>query len=278
MPEQRHAERAGSESENPQLRHNALTAAVADIDLRYLPDGTSVRSFQANNNFNGLRKHVIELTRQYNPLPDPSAQPAASVLSAPSAKTAPAPPEPPNPARLKTQLCNCLRNAWIMTHRVQLASGGEIDAVILEETDTAIKMKASTGTLSIQKRQIKDIKPFSKEQIAGNIDGMLEPAKKNFTREWEYQVCSGLVKELGQKYSTYGAPLPGAFTVRVKRDAETEVMNAVVRASKGRVVAKTGAKIDDFNVIGIDPETRTVLVRMGEGGDILRIWPRPKFN
>jgi hypothetical protein len=268
----------GSESDNPQLRQEALNAAIADIDLRHLPDGSSVRSFQANNDFDGLRRHVVELTRQYNPLPKPSAQPTAPALSAPAAKTVPVASEAPDPVRLKTHLCYLLRNAWIMTRKVKLKSGGELDAIILEETDTAVKMKANTGILSLPKNQINDIEPFGKEEIANNIDKLLEPAKKKFNKEWEYRVCGSLVRELGQKYSVYGPPFPGAFTVRVKKDAESEVVSAVVRSSRERIVVKTGDTIDDFNVIGIDPETDTVLVRMGEGGDILRIWPRPKFD
>jgi hypothetical protein len=55
-------------------------------------------------------------------------------------------------------------------------------------------------------------------------------------------------------------------------------MNAVVRIGEDRIAVKTGDKIDDLNVVGIDPETDTVLVRMGEGGNIMRIWPKPTFD
>jgi hypothetical protein len=266
----------GAESENQQLRKDALLAAIQNIDFSCLPDGISVKSFQANRDFEGLRNHAVELARQAHPQPEASSAPSAV-----EGEVSAAPPQTVSTLSehdlVRKRLCNFLTDKWVMTHNVRLVSGGELAVVILEETDEAFKMRADTGTLSIGKQQIEKIEPLSRIQIAGNIDGMLEPVKKKFNHEWEYLVCNKLVKELSRQYTTYGVPLPGICTVRLRKNGQTGRMKAIVKGEEGRTELRSGDKIDGFNVIGIDPGTQTVAVRMGEGGDILRIWPKRTF-
>lgn len=251
----------GAEKENPQLKHDALLAAIADMDLCRLPDGRSLRSFQANNDFEGLRGHVIALARQCD---QPIVRPPVTPVVKPS-------PPPPDVAK---RICKCLADKWIMTHRIKLAHAEELDVVILEETETALRVRAKVGMLTIEKEQVEKIQPLSGEQIARNINGMLEPVKGEFATIQEHRDCNEFANELSEKYATYGVPLPGTCTLNLTKNERGRTI-AVVGTARGRIRVKTGDRIDDFKVIGIDPETRTVAVRMGEGGDVLRIWPSP---
>ncbi len=258
----------GSEKENPHLRRDALLAAIADMDLRYLPDGRSVRSFQANNDFAGLRVHVFEL------LGHATGQDGQMERQAGEQEQAITKEIDEGSISVSKKICECLLDKWVMTHRIRLTRGEELDVVILQETQTALKVRARLGIATIEKGGIEDIQPLTKQQLVENIHALLEPVKGEFTTVREHEDCTTFVNELGDKYSTYGVPFPGACTLKVLENKTTGLVTAVVRTAKGRTRVQTGDRIDDFEIVGIDPETKTVALRMGEGGEVLRIWPR----
>lgn len=246
---------AGSERENPQLKKEALLAAIEDIDLSCLADGKSLRSFQTNNDYTGLRNHVAYLMANRQDLP-------------------PAPAEG-NTESLKSKLLSCLADQWIMSHQVTLTTGSKLDVVILEEKNGRYRLRVDKGMLWIPKRQIKAMEPFTKERFAESIDRILAPAKKEFAHDWQRRACQELVEQLSQKFAVYGPPFPGVSVVEIRGNNDTGESEAVLKTASGQISLRKGQQIGGFTIVGMDSETDSVLVQLGAGGEVLRIWPSP---
>jgi hypothetical protein len=259
----------GTEQENPNLRHEALKAAIQNIDLTCLADGRSVKSFQANNDFPGLNKHV-----QY--LLDNCKGGAAKVESTTKRSIFAFEGTQLERAELETRLRDFLADKWIPTTFIYLKNGKKLSALILEQRSLALNLRLTGGKTSITRNQIEKIKPFGKEQFAEEIETILEPMRKGLENEWEYEIYDDIVAELTEKCVTYGPPFPGAYVLNVDDSTGTGKMKALIMVGRSRKTLRDGDKIKGFKVIGIDPETSTVLVRMGQNGEILRIWPKPQ--
>lgn len=52
----------------------------------------------------------------------------------------------------------------------------------------------------------------------------------------------------------------------------------MLKTADGSVNVRKGQRFSGFKVIGMDPETDTVLLQMGQGGEVLRIWPEPSVE
>jgi hypothetical protein len=258
----------GTEKENPNLRHEALQAAVENLELACLADGRSVKSFQANNDFPGLKQHVQYMLANCKGGSTDSSKPKTRKGSAASAGTR------LERNRLDEKLRKHLKDKWIMTNRIYLKNGKKFSALILDERGLSLNLRSTTGKTSIPKSKIKEVEPFGEEQFAKEIDKLLEPLRKGFKHEWEHNLCDELVDELTEKCMTYGPPFPGAHVLKINSDAGAGKVNALVKVGKGRRTLKNGDTVEGFKVIGIDAETRSVLVRMGQKGEILRIWPK----
>ena len=277
----------GTEKENPNLRRHALRAAIDGIDFSCLPDGKSVKSFQANNDFPGLSKHVEYLLAQHEDnTAVASARASTEGKTAASARagrrarratTASRTSEKnvdPRRAQLEAKLCGYIQDKWIMTNYVHLKNGKKLTALILEEKGATLGLRLKGGKTNIARNRIEKIEHFGREQFAENINKLLEPLKKDFQHEWEYSLCEKFVDELTEKCIVYGPPFPGACLLSIQPGKKTGDLKAVVKTAKTRKVLGKGDDISGFKVIGIDAETNSVLVRMGEKGDILRIWPK----
>ena len=258
----------GTEKENPNLRHEALRAAIENIELTCLADGRSVNSFQANNDFPGLKQHVQYLLANCGSGSADSSKPKPRKGAAASAGTK------LERAKLEAKLRERLEDKWIMTNRIYLKNGKKFAALILEERGLSLNLRLISGKTSIAQNQIEKVEPFGKEEFRTNINNKLEPLRKGFKHEWEHSLCDELVDELTEKCMTYGPPFPGAHVLNVNSDTGAGKVNALVRVGKGRRTLKSGDKVGGFKVIGIDTETSSVLVRMGQKGEILRIWPK----
>lgn len=272
----------GTEKENPDLRRHALRAAIDNIDFSCLPDGKSVKSFQANNDFPGLRKHVEYLLAQHE---DTSA--VASARASTEGKTA-VPGRrakraiaasrtsgknvDPRRAQLEADLCDYIQDKWIMANYVHLKNGKKLTALILEEKGATLGLRLKGGKTNIARNRIERIEHFGREQFAENINKLLEPLKKDFQHEWEYRLCEKFVDGLAEECVVYGPPFPGACLLSIKPGKKTSGRKAIVKMANDRIILENGDKIAGFTVIGID--TKTVLLRMGEKGDTLRIWPK----
>ncbi len=249
----------GTEKENPDLRRQALSAAIKNIDMTCLADGRSVKSFQDNNDYSGLNRHVqYTLSEGKRALAN-----AESALATESQR-----------AELETKLRERLGGQWIMTNHIFLKSGKKLAAVILEEKGPTLHLRLKGGRTTIAKDRIEKIEPFDREQFAQDIGRVLGPPKKGFEHEWEHIVCDGLIEELTERCTVYGPPFPGARVLSIGSNEKTGALKAVVKTPRGRKTVKNGDRLLGFNVIGIDAETSSVLVRMGPKGEILRIWPK----
>ncbi|GAB4348629.1 MAG: hypothetical protein Kow0099_31240 [Candidatus Abyssubacteria bacterium] len=242
----------GSERENPQLKKEALLDAIENMDISCLTDGKSLRSFQANEDYAGLRNHVAYLMA--------------------NRRDEPVMPEEDGVASLKCKLHACLADQWLMSHQISLTTGSKLEVVILEERGGRYRLRVDKGMLWVPKRQVQSVEPFTKEQFAKNMERMLAPVKKEFTHEWQHRTCQEFIDELSEKYSVYGPPLPGVCVAEIRESNPGENV-AVLKTASGEAVLKKGQQIAGFTVVGIDAETDSVLVQMGKGGEVLRIWP-----
>jgi hypothetical protein len=258
----------GSEKENPNLRHEALRAAIENIELACLADGRSVKSFQANSDFPGLNRHVQYLLANCN-----GGSTDGSKRRTRKGATSFTGTELER-AKLETKIRNHLEGKWIMSNRIYLKKGKEFDALILEEKGLSLNLRLTSGKTSLARNQIEKVEPFGREEFRKNINSKLASMRKGFKHEWQHDLCDKLVDELTEKCMAYGPPFPGAHVLKVGSGDGTEKMNATIMVGRSRRTLEDGDKVKGFEVIGMDPETNSVLVRMGQNGEILRIWPR----
>ena len=244
----------GMEKENPNLRHNALHEAIENINLFCLADGKSVRSFLANNDHAGLRKHAQSLMAQCRDMPDDQCEDRAA---------------------LEIRLRDRLEKQWIMSSYFHMKTGKKLSALIQEENAMSFRLRMKRGTTNIPKDQVEKIEPFTREQYVADINETLQPLRKGFKCEWQYGLCDALVEETAQKCIDCGPPVPNLHVISIAPDETTGDLMAAVKTAKSRKTVKVGDRLQGLRVIGIDTETNTVLVRMGKKGEILRIWPSP---
>ncbi len=243
----------GTEKANPNLRYKALSAAIENIDLFCLVDGKSVRSFQANNDHDGLRKHAQHLMAQCRNKPDDQCEDMAA---------------------LEIRLWDRLAKQWIMSSYFHMKTGKKLSALIMEENPRSFRLRMRSGTTSIAKEQVEKMERFTREQYIADINEILRPIKKKLNHEWQYDLCDALVEETADKCIAYGPPVPNMRVVSISSDKDTGDHEATVRTAREKKTVKINDKLQGHTVIGIDEETNTVIVRMGKKGETLRIWPR----
>jgi len=280
----------GSEADNERLRQAALHLAIENLDLSCLPDGRSVKNFQAGNDFAALKRHVNYLLALSNR--DPEKQSAKTgktdVIESPKEKKQPpaqAAPVHVQPARespdsimkrqcdeLKAELVRHLADQWIMTHKIYLNTGRTLNALVLEEKRGILRLRLPGGTVSVSRAQIKRIEPLDIKEVTDNVARILNKARKGFDCAWQHRTCNTLENEFSKKCFQYGPPLPGASLLALKETGENGELEAIVRSGEDEVAVKKGGVIAGFEIIDMDRETDSLLVRLGEGGDVLRIY------
>jgi hypothetical protein len=242
----------GKEDENADLRVEALRTAIAQIDMTCLPDGKSVRDFQEQRDFDGLRNLLGRLRQKRDELgPENVTRQEWEVL--------------------RRQLLDELANQWVMTQRMELTSGASFDAIILEEQGELYRCRIAKGFASIPKAQVKTVAPLTKEHMSRHISGLLS-ARMDSASGWKKQLCEEVVEKCSEQCSQYGIYLPGTCVVDMRFEGPGN-FEAVVKTQKGQRLLGMGGEIDGYKVVGLDPETNCILVSKGAGGEILRIWP-----
>ncbi|MBI5116332.1 hypothetical protein HZA56_07640 [Candidatus Poribacteria bacterium] len=282
----------GGEAKNLALQKEALQAAIENIDLSCLADGKSVKSFQANNDFTGLRDHVNYLIAEENRDALRAQALAPRVIELPqinktkknTGAVAPAvvesdenPQQAMKQARemLKNQLLDFLGDQWILTEEVHLLTGRKFDAVVLAEKQGVLYLRVLGGELSMPKSKIEKVEALSPERIANNVTNALRPAREQLTSDWQLRVCDETANEVGETCVRIGPHLPGVRLAAVKMNEGTGELEATVKTEKGNVTVRKGEWLEGFQVAAMDAETDSLLVRMGEGGKTFRIWPEP---
>lgn len=278
----------GTEAANPGLRQEALGVAIESMDLSCLPDGRSVKNFQAHNDFSGLRDHVQFLLSQCKPKapkkkkkekpkePEKAEEPKKHVVPVLTPEEIAEKREQARQAELEAKVRDFLKDRWIMTNRLELKNGKVLTAAILEDHGSSMNLRLPRGKTYIPKKQIENIRPFNRQQLAARMQESLEPLSKDLQHEWQIAVRDEVVEELSRKCIKYGPPFPGAHMISIKEGEDTTDVEANVMTSRGKKTIRTGDKLGGFNVIGIDTETKSVLLQVGEGGEIFRVWPKPK--
>ncbi|GAB4340920.1 MAG: hypothetical protein Kow0099_17190 [Candidatus Abyssubacteria bacterium] len=273
----------GEEDENLHLREKSLKAAIESMDLDCLPDGKSVRSFLVNNDFGGLKSYVASLSGAS--LSKEIKMTRHEEMSQKSTPRASPPIQDNSKSRemlfkqdLKTNLQKHLADEWIMTHRLTLATGAERDVIVLEENPINVRVRLDRGVAMFSRSQIQNLEPLTQAEIAQDIQEKLIPFTKEFSEEWQRTARDELISEMSYRCITYGPPFPGACVEHLKVDPQTGKKVAYVETAQGTKLLRKGQRFSGFNVIAIDPETNTVLLQMGEGGAIFRIWPKASIE
>jgi len=229
------------QSDSEPGKRESLLAAIDRLTLTDLPDGRALRH-------HGPRG-VAEMAREK------IQEKAESELE----------------ARISEYLCRL----WIMSHRLHLVSGSTMDGIVLEHGKRLVSVKTPTGKIKIPANRIAKIERLDGTQLSQQIDKALEPLKKSFTEDWQHQVCIRMVGDLSERLAAYGPAYPEASVVRMEPGNDTVELIAVVRIDGKERAVKKNDKIAGFKVIGMDSETDSILLRMGEGGEVLRVWPEP---
>ncbi len=115
-----------------------------------------------------------------------------------------------------------------------------------------------------------DLRQYISESVRQEIEKAIPSLQKDFDN-----VCDQVIGELSEDFATNGLIYPGARVMRFERSGGTGEWQAVVETEKGTVAVKKGNVIDDFVVVEMDPESKTVRLKGGEGGQVIRICPKP---
>jgi hypothetical protein len=222
-------------------RREALLAAVDGLSLTDLPDGRVLKHYHQKGRVDVVQQRRQEVAR----------------------------------SKLQAQIVDYLSKRWIMSHRLHMSSGSKLDGIVLEQKRKLLTVKTPTGKMRMPADRVARVETLGGEQLSVQINRALGPLKKNFTEDWQHQVCEEIVGELTERLATYGPAYPEACVVCLKQNVETAKLEAVVKIDGTEQVVNKNDRIADFKVIGMDTETNSILIRMGEGGEVLRIWPEP---
>ncbi len=175
------------------------------------------------------------------------------------------------------RLTNELETKWIATHRVHCANDRVFDVVLLEEkTQSLILSMGGTNRGSkfpLPKKNVDRVEPLGQEQIAEYILTMLKLPEQRPSDAGQTIPSQSLIQALSEKCCKYGAPIPGATLVKFHEHKNTkEIVQAELEIDGRRRVVKKGEIIDGFEVVEMDKESNTVLVRLGKEGGAFRIW------
>ncbi len=225
----------------------SLLAAIDELDLADLPDGRTVKHYQ---------KEGIDYTRT-----------AAEARAAHQQELA--------ERKLRGEILQHVAKCWIMSQRLHLSSGSTRDVIILSHNRGKAWVRTFTGKMMIPVNMIQKVESFKEEDFAEQLKRALAPVRREFTQDWQHQLCDNLIAELSAKYATYGPAYPEAWVVCLRTNETTGEMEAVVRTGRNECTVRKGEKMDGFQVVGMDSETNSILLLMGIGGEVLRIWPGP---
>jgi hypothetical protein len=227
------------------VRNDSILAAISSLGFADLPDGRSLKHYQREKG---------------NPYRTPLLHPAVAVRQEVMEK------------KLQSQILEYVSERWVMSQRMHLASGSKQDVIVLEQTDNKICARTRTGQMVIPASAVTKVESFDEALFSEQLYRVLAPLRKTFTQEWQHKTCNDLIGELSKKFATYGPSYPDCCLSYIRTEDATGQLEALLKTSKGEITVRKGERVEGFEVVGIDSETNSVLVRMGEGGELLRIW------
>ena len=230
-------------------RRTAVLAAVNRINLSGLPDGRALKEkgfaiARMENDQNELRKERRRKQQRKE-------------------------------KNLQTSIERHVLKQWIMRHRLFMKTGKTLDVIVLHQTPRALSVITDTGRRMVPRTSVEKIEPFDTQMYSECISKAMFSMSESLVRDWERKVCDRCINEMSAKFIQYGPAYPDAHIICLESHDETGALVAKAKTEEGELALAVGDKISGFEVIGIDAQTRTVLLRWGKEGDILRIWPEP---
>jgi len=192
--------------------------------------------------------------------------------------------EPQEPAETpRAHLVRLLSSQWIATHRIYTTGDRAFDAVVLSEEPHQLRLARTEGNRKSKypypKAKIDKIEPLTEEEIAGRLSDVLGMNRKKFASGQERRWHKDAIKELSERCCKYGAPLPGIHFISLRLDEQTgKLTEAVLEIDERNRKVEVGDTVDGFTVLEYDAETDAVLLRMGEDGQVVRIWSARMWN
>lgn len=232
-------------------KREAVMAAIKDIDLLYLPKGRVLRE-------EGPMMAKLE-----------NDQKIRGVLSRREKKK--------KEKILRADMERRVSKQWIMNNRLVMKSGQRLDVIVLRRTPKVLNVMTGKDRRMISLPDIKRIESFDEERYAEYIRKIISPMRERLTQKWEQAACDNHISTMSSKFAEYGPIFPEACVIRLEPCNEAGELRARVKAEDKELELEVGDKISGFEVIGMDSQTNTVLLRWGKGGDVLRIWPEARI-
>jgi hypothetical protein len=177
--------------------------------------------------------------------------------------------------QLQAQIENHVMEQWIMSNRLVMKSGKKRDVIVLQKTPTALSVMTDNGRKMVPAKNVRKIVPFNEKMYSERVRRAIKPLREGFIADWEHQACEKPIRTMGAMFATYGPAYPEARVISLMSGGTPGPSRAKIMTEEGELELEIGDRISGFEVIGMDDKTSTVLLRWGEGGETVRIWPEP---